>query len=124
MRQRLAAAGEHLADRPFRLLLTGHGVSSLGDWVATFGLMLFVRNLTKGSSIQGLAISGILGFRILPALIAAPIASSITDRFDRRRSMSAADVSRAALIAVVPFPPNLSAVLAIPFFLGGTSLLF
>jgi dTMP kinase len=124
MRQRLATAGEHLADRPFRLLLTGHGVSSLGDWVATFGLMLFVRNLTKGSSIQGLAISGILGFRILPALIAAPIASSVTDRFDRRRTMIVADVSRAALIALVPFTPNLAAVYTIAFFLEGMSLIF
>src|SRR5207302_1676535 len=124
MRQRLAAAGEHLADRPFRLLLTGHGVSSLGDWVATFGLMLFIRNLTRGSAIQGLAISGILGFRILPALIAAPIASSITDRFDRRRTMIAADLSRAALIALVPFTPNLAAVYAIAFFLEGMSLIF
>jgi dTMP kinase len=124
MRQRLAAAGEHLADRPFRLLLTGHGVSSLGDWVATFGLMLFVRNLTRGSSIQGLAISGILGFRILPALVAAPIASSITDRFDRRQTMIAADLSRAGLIALVPFTPNLAAVYGIAFCLEGMSLIF
>lgn len=124
MRERLAAAGVHLANRPFRLLLFGHGVSSLGDWVATFGLMLFVRNLTKGSSIQGLAISGILGFRILPALIAAPIASTVSDRFDRRRTMMTSDLARAGLIALVPFTPNLAAVYAIAFFLEGTSLIF
>jgi dTMP kinase len=124
LRQRLAAAGEHLADRPFRLLLTGHGISSLGDWVATFGLMFFVRDLTRGSSIQGLAISGILGFRILPALIAAPIASSVTDRFDRRRTMITADLTRAGLIALVPFTPNLAAVYAIAFALEGMSLIF
>src|SRR5437879_13544131 len=102
MRQRLAAAGEHLADRPFRLLLFGHGVSSLGDWVATFGLMLFVRNLTRGSSIQGLAISGILGFRILPALVAAPIASSISAPFARGGPPRPRDPSRAVPCASVP----------------------
>jgi dTMP kinase len=92
--------------------------------VATFGLMFFVGQLTKGSSIEGLAISGILGFRILPALIAAPIASSITDRFDRRRLMIFSDLTRAALIAIVPFTPNLGAVYGIAFFLEGVSLIF
>jgi dTMP kinase len=113
-----------LRNGPFRLLLGGHAISSLGDWVATFGLMLFVRDLTRGSSIEGLAISGILGFRILPALIAAPIASTITDRFDRRRTMIATDVFRAGLIAIVPFTPNLGAVYAIAFVLEGLSLVF
>jgi dTMP kinase len=86
--------------------------------------MLFVRNLTRGSSIQGLAISGILGFRILPALIAAPIASTVTDRFDRRRTMIMSDVIRAGLIVIVPFTPNLGAVYAIAFVLEGMSLIF
>jgi dTMP kinase len=113
-----------LRNGPFRLLLSGHAVSSLGDWVATFGLMLFVRDLTRGSSIEGLAISGILGFRILPALIAAPIASTITDRFDRRRTMITTDIVRAGLIAIVPFTPNLGAVYGIAFLLEGLSLVF
>jgi dTMP kinase len=86
--------------------------------------MLFVRDLTRGSSIEGLAISGILGFRILPALIAAPIASSIADRFDRRRTMITADILRACLIAAVPFTPNLGAVYGIAFVLEGLSLVF
>lgn len=116
--------GHLLRHGPFRLLLSGHAISSLGDWVATFGLMLFVRDLTRGSSIEGLAISGILGFRILPALIAAPIASTITDRFDRRRTMIATDLFRAALIACVPFTPNLGAVYGIAFVLEGLSLVF
>lgn len=122
--QQSSGGGDLLRNRPFRYLIAGHAVSSLGDWVATFGLMLFVRDLTRGSSIEGLAISGILGFRILPALIAAPIASSITDRFDRRRTMITADLVRAALIAAVPFTPNLGAVYAIAFVLEGMSLLF
>jgi dTMP kinase len=108
----------------FRRLLGGHGMQSLGDWTATFGLMLVVRDLTRGSSIEGLAISGILGFRILPALIAAPIASGITDRFDRRRTMICTHVVRGALIAVVPFAPNLGAVYAIAFVMEGVSLVF
>lgn len=116
--------GGYLRNRPFRILLTGHGISSLGDWVATFGLMLFVQDLTRGSSYEGLAISGILGFRILPALIAAPIASSIADRFDRRQTMIATDIARAALIAIVPFTPNLGAVYAIAFLLEGFGLIF
>jgi dTMP kinase len=124
VREPAVGGGDLLRDRPFRLLLTGHGVSSLGDWVATFGLMLFVRELTRGSAIEGLAISGILGFRILPALIAAPIASSITDRFDRRRTMIAADLLRAGLIAAVPFTPNLAAVYGIAFVLEALSLVF
>lgn len=115
---------EYFQNRPFRLLWTGQSISSLGDWVATFGLMLFVQQIAKGSPYEGLAISGILGFRILPALIAAPIASSIADRFDRRRTMIAMDVSRAALIAIVPFAPRLGAVYAIAFLLEGLGLIF
>jgi dTMP kinase len=122
--QNVSVSGDLLGNRPFRRLLVGHGISSLGDWVATFGLMLFVRNLTNGSSIQGLAISGILGFRILPALIAAPVASSVTDRFDRRRTMIMMDLLRAGLIVIVPFAPRLGAVYAIAFFLEGLSLVF
>jgi dTMP kinase len=115
---------EYFRNRPFRLLWSGHSISSLGDWVATFGLMLYVQELTRGSSIEGLAISGILGFRILPALIAAPIASTVADRFDRRKTMIVTDVARAALIALVPFTPNLAGVYALAFFLEGTSLVF
>jgi dTMP kinase len=115
---------EYFRNRPFRLLWIGQSVSSLGDWVATFGLMLFVQDLTRGSKYEGLAISGILGFRILPALLAAPIASSIADRFDRRRTMIAMDIARALLIAAVPFAPRLGAVYAIAFFLEGLGLIF
>lgn len=124
MRENVSIGGQLIGNRPFRLLLSGHAVSSLGDWVATFGLMLFVRNLTRGSSIEGLAISGILGFRILPALVAAPIASTITDRFDRRRTMITTDLVRAVLIGIVPFTPNLGAVYAIAFVLEAMSLIF
>lgn len=121
---RVSGGGEYFRNRPFRLLWSGHTVSSLGDWVATFGLMLYVQDLTRGSEFEGLAISGILGFRILPALIAAPIASGIADRFDRRRTMIAMDVLRAALIAIVPFTPTLGAVYAVAFLLEGLSLIF
>src|SRR5688572_28957438 len=124
LQENVSIGGELLRNRPFRYLLAGHAVSSLGDWVATFGLMLFVRHLTRGSSIEGLAISGILGFRILPALIAVPISSTIADRFDRRRTMIATDLVRAALIAAVPFTPNLAAVYVIAFVLEGMSLVF
>jgi dTMP kinase len=122
--QRDGSESHLLRIAPFRKLLGGHAISSLGDWVATFGLMLFVRDLTRGSSIEGLAISGILGFRILPALLAAPIASTVTDRFDRRRTMITTDVVRAGLIAIVPFTPNLAAVYGIAFVLEGLSLVF
>lgn len=124
MRETSVVGGQLVGNRSFRLLLSGHAVSSLGDWVATFGLMLFVRHLTRGSSIEGLAISGILGFRILPALIAAPISSTIVDRFDRRRTMIVTDLVRACLIAIVPFTPNLGAVYAIAFVLEAMSLIF
>lgn len=115
---------EYFRNRPFRILWIGQTIASLGDWVATFGLMLFVRELTLGAPYEGLAISGILGFRILPALIAAPIASSIADRFDRRRTMVLTTLVRAALIATVPFAPQLAAVYAIAFAMEIAGLIF
>jgi dTMP kinase len=120
----VSLGAEYFRNRPYRLLWTGHTVSSLGDWVATFGLMLLVQQLTRGKSYEGLAISGILGFRILPALIAAPIATGIADRFDRRRTMIVTDLVRAGLIALVPFVPRLGVVYAIAFVLEAFGLIF
>jgi dTMP kinase len=75
-------------------------VSSLGDWLGVFALTLSAQRL---SGRPELAVGGVLLFRVLPALIFAPFAGVLADRFDRRRLMITADVSRALLICSIPW---------------------
>lgn len=79
-------------------------VSSLGDWLGLFALTLFVQRLSGNPEF---AVGGVLLFRVLPALLFAQIGGVLADRFDRRRLMITADLSRAALIGLIPWIHNL-----------------
>lgn len=79
-------------------------VSSLGDWLGVFALTLLAQRL---SGRPELAVGGVLLFRVLPALVFAPFAGVLADRFDRRRLMITADVARAMLIASIPWIDHL-----------------
>lgn len=78
-----------LGTGPFRVLLAGQAVSSLGDWVGTV-------------------------LRLLPPLLAAPVGGVLADRFDRRRLMVATNLGMAALISLAPFA-DLALLYAIAF---------
>jgi dTMP kinase len=84
----------------FRRLLIGQSVSSLGDWVATFAFIVAAYDLSHQNQT---AVAVVLVLRLVPPMFAAPVGGVVADRFSRRKIMVTCDVSRAALIAVVPF---------------------
>jgi MFS family permease len=87
-----------LRHRGFRLLLVGQGVSAFGDWMGTIGFMALSLAIT-GSAV---AVGVVLVLRLLPAMVAGPLATRLVARFDRRRTMLAMDGFRAVVAALVP----------------------
>ncbi len=92
-----------LRRRGFRNLLVAQGVSALGDWMATIAMMVLILDLTGSSA----AVGGMLVLRLLPALLAGPLAARTVRRWSRRRTMLAMDAARAGMVVMVPLVPAL-----------------
>jgi MFS family permease len=89
-------------------------VSVLGDWILNIGLPFYVYERT-GSV---LASGTMLAARTLPALLLGPLAGSLVDRWDRRRTMVGSNAARAALLLpllAVPATDQLWPVYAVAF---------
>jgi Na+/melibiose symporter-like transporter len=82
--------------RDYRFLLSAGLVSMTGDWILNVGLVYYVYALT-GST---LASGTVLLAAIAPQVLIGSIAGVYVDRWDRRRTMIAANV----LLAVVLLP--------------------
>jgi dTMP kinase len=91
--------GGVLRSTGFRRLLLGQSVSSLGDWVATLAFIAAAFALTSNQT----SVAVVLILRLVPPIFAAPVGGVFADRFDRRVIMVTCDLSRAALIVLVPF---------------------
>jgi len=86
-----------LASRNFRLLWLGQAVSTFGDKFTEIAIPILVFNLT-GSALQlGLAFL----IQTLAALLFGLLAGTLTDRWDRRRTMIASDLLRAVIILAI-----------------------
>jgi len=88
------AYGRLAANPAFRRLWISQFVSGLGDWLVIGFLMPLVTALSGGSSF---AVAGIMIAKIIPALLFSSVIGAMVDRFDRRRTMIACDVTRAFL---------------------------
>ncbi|MHB0884501.1 MAG: MFS transporter [Bacillota bacterium] len=113
-----------LANRSFSLLLSGQTVSWFGDAVYFIALLWLVQDLTGSKVLMGLVAAG----RTVPSLFGI-VAGALIDRYDRRRMMIAADLTRAALVIAVPvlwMTHNLRSwhLPAIAFLLGLASVFF
>ena len=118
-------------NRNYRYTWMGQVVSEIGDHfnnIAVFSLVL-------ANVPSGLAVSGVMLSRAVPAVLAGPIAGVLLDRLDRKKVMIASDLIRAvvALGFILTVDVNskaslwllyaLSAILmfASPFFTSGRS---
>ncbi|MBW3665383.1 MAG: dTMP kinase [Actinobacteria bacterium] len=91
------------ANRAFRRLFIAMATSSLGDWIGLFAILALTENILGGGSRAAFGLSGVMVARLLPTLVFGPVAGVYADRWDRKRTMIAADIGRGAVMAVIPF---------------------
>ncbi|WP_165422837.1 MFS transporter [Ktedonosporobacter rubrisoli] len=83
-----------LINRNFALLCAGQAISTLGDFVYSTMLVMWVFTLTHSAA----AVSGVLIAQYGPLFLLGPLAGVFVDRWDRRRTMIVADVARAFVV--------------------------
>ena len=110
-----------LSNSGFRRLWFSQFVSGVGDWLVIGLLMPLVTSLSGGSSF---AVAGIMIAKIIPALLFSSVIGVFVDRFDRRRTMIACDLARAALALGLLFTNNLAIIYLIVLLMETASLFF
>jgi MFS family permease len=83
-----------LHNRSFVALWLGQMVSFIGDYFNWLAIPILVERMTGSSLMVGLGVI----FQTLPILLLGPVAGVFVDRWDRKRTMVAADVLRALLV--------------------------
>ncbi len=87
-----------LRHRPYRLLFAAFLVNQTGFWISHISLQGLMVELTDNDPFQvGLLFSSLL----FPALLLAPVAGVVADRFDRKRILLACYASVAALAGLL-----------------------
>lgn len=84
-----------LADRPFRRLVAGRGISFLGDWLLIAGLVGWVYG-RSGSTAQ---VAALMLVRMMPPVIGNAVAGSLADRFPRRRLLILSELACGTAVA-------------------------
>lgn len=88
------------AVREFRAMWAAEALSQAGDQLARVALAVLVYTSTRSAALAGL----IYALTWAPSFLGGVFLSGLADRFPRRTVMIAADLSRAALIAIVALP--------------------
>ena len=96
-----------LRGRDFRRLWLVMSFSSFGDWLGLLATTALAAELADGYAAANFALGGVLVVRLLPAIIFGPLAGAFADRFDRRRMMVIADLTRFVLFASIPIVGSL-----------------
>jgi MFS family permease len=86
-------------NRNYRWTWTGQVVSEIGDHFNNIAVFTLAFAATQ----SGLAVTGVMLARAVPAVMAAPVAGVLLDRFDRRRIMIASDLIRAIVALLFIF---------------------
>lgn len=88
-------------------MFLAQSVSSLGDWIGVIAIATLAYNLN-----QNAGVGAVMTARVLPGFLVGPVAGVFADRWDRRRMMVVADLTRAVVIFSLPFVPNLFYLIA------------
>ncbi|MFJ8526583.1 MFS transporter [Bacillus sp. NPDC094106] len=81
------------------LLLSGIGISYLGNWIYLIALNIAILNLTGSAT----AVAGLYIIRPIAILITNTWSGSVIDRVNKRRLMICIDIVRGILIMLIPF---------------------
>jgi MFS family permease len=109
-----------LINRNFALLWSGQVISTIGDYVFTTTVLLWItQRLARGQTWVPLAVSGELIAVALPTVLFGPFAGVFVDRWDKRRTMLRMDLIRGVLLtALLPLATPVAAFLILPWRLG------
>jgi dTMP kinase len=118
-----ASLRELLIDPSFSRLWQAMLTASLADWVCFVAVASLVARL-GGERLGGTAVAGVMVARLLPSVLFGPIAGVVADRFDRKRVMVLAHVTRGLMYAAMPLLPALWAIFALSFLIECLSLLW
>ncbi|WP_169739844.1 MFS transporter [Actinospica robiniae] len=83
--------------RDLRYLVVGQFLSNVGDWFMLLAVPYYVLRLSGSTLASGLA----LATETVPALLLSPVAGVLVDRWDRRRTMIATNLARAAAVGLM-----------------------
>ncbi len=80
-------------NRNYRNCWLGQTVSEIGDHFNSIAVLSLALHLTG----SGFTVGAVMIARVLPAILAGPVAGVVLDRLDRRKVMLASDLFRAAI---------------------------
>lgn len=83
-----------LRNRNFLALLLGQLISFIGDYFIFLALPIIINRLTQSTMMVGLSFMS----NAIPTLLLGPIAGVFVDRWDRQKTMIAANVLRASIV--------------------------
>ena len=96
-------------------------VSSLGDWIGLVAVVALAARVSEGNEA---AVGLVMAARMVPGFFLAPVGGVLVDRWDRRRTMVACDIGRAAIVATLPMVDTLVGLFLASFLLEILTLLW
>ncbi len=86
---------------PYRRLFTAQCISSFGDWLGFLAVVSLAGAATKSN--KDVAVGVVLSARLIPGFFFGAFATSVLDRWDRKRLLVVCDIGRGLTFAVLPF---------------------
>lgn len=91
------------------LLISGIGISNLGNWIYLIAINISILNLTESAA----AVAGLYVIRPIAILLTNTWAGSLIDRVNKRRVMITVDIIRGILIFFIPFMSSLWSIYSV-----------
>lgn len=118
--KRVASKGQPGGWKHAGLLLSGVGISNLGDFIYIVAINLMVLNMTQSPA----AVAGLWIISPIASVCTKFWSGSLIDRYDQRQLMIGADMLRALLVAMLPLMSSLWMMYAVMFLISMSSSIF
>lgn len=118
--KRVASKGQSGGWKHAGLLLSGVGISNLGDFIYIVAINLMVLNMTQSPA----AVAGLWIISPIASVCTKFWSGSLIDRYDQRQLMIGADMLRALLVAALPLMSSLWMMYAVMFLISMSSSIF